>query len=175
MKLLNTTLGRILVSSAVAVIVLSSMAVYLLPSIKEFTAMVLPVERNFESRPTIAFDTILDYKSKDNYREDVVELVVDLPPEEDNTDNFNSEEDIFDIFVVSDSDDQALLDELKADYRQEPYSKRTKVFVYKINKQGYTFLVDKINPSVEGEWAVIYIINDGDQRATLRVDYVFKN
>ena len=75
MKLLNTTLGRILVSSAVAVIVLSSMAVYLLPSIKEFTAMVLPVERNFESRPTIAFDTILDYKSKDNYREDVVELV----------------------------------------------------------------------------------------------------
>jgi len=170
-KLLNTALGRILVSVAVVLVVLMCLSA-LLPSIGDFTAKVFPVEKNYVSSSTVAFDSLLNYKSKDNYRENVFELVIDDP--DDENDNFNPDEDIFDNFIVSDSDDQALVDEFKTDY-QKTYTERTKVFVYKINKQGYSVLVDKIDPSVVSEWAVIYVIDDGTQRATLRVDYVFKN
>lgn len=174
MKLLSTALGRVLVSAAAVIIALTYLASSFVPSIADFTDKVFPVEKNYVSPQKVAFNTFLDYESKNNYRENVFELVIDLPPEEDDTDNFNPDEDIFDNFIVSDSNDQALVNEFKADY-QKAYTERTKVFVYKINKQGYSILVDKIDPSVVGEWAIIYVIDDGTQRATLRVDYVFKN
>lgn len=173
MRLLSTTMGRIIVSATVGMIVLVCIASSFLPGIKTFLSTVFPVENNYVAPTAVEFDTFLDYESKDNYRENVIELVVDL--EDDTTDDFDPDEDIFDNFIVSNSVDQALVDKLKEDYQKEPYTKRSRVFVYKMDKQGYSLLVDKIDPTTPGEWVVIYVLDDDDKRSALRVDYVFMN
>ena len=61
----------------------------------------------------------------------------------------------------------------------------TKVFIYKVYKDGSTALIDeidskpevdavsKINSKVSKKWIVLYVVNDGDESAILKAHYVF--
>lgn len=153
MKLLSTTLGRVLVSAAAAIIALSYLAVSFMPSVEDFTNKVFPVEKNHKinSSPETFPVSLTD-----------------------------------DVFIKSPGDtitEWEIFSKLTGD--EIIISENTKVFIYKVYKNGSTALVDEIDSKpevdviseiksdVSKKWIVLYVINDGDESAILKAHYVF--
>ena len=158
MKLLTTFLGRIILAASVVMIVLTFISAIFVPAIKNFSSATMPSEKNYvinNSGDSEAF-TLSCTKS-------VYEMLV--------TDG-SEEIDIFaDITAIS-SDNVDLVPLLKSDY-EKPLNERTNVFIYKINNDGTVVLSSKIDSTSVGDWAVFYVLEDGSERETLKVNYVF--
>lgn len=153
MKLISTTLGRIIVSAAVAIIILSCFASSFMPTIADFTAKVFPIEKNYkitgspEAFPVSLTDDVFVKTTGDTISE-------------------------WEIFSKLTGDETII-------------SENTKVFIYKVYKDGSTVLVDEIDskPEVDGNseinsvdsknWAVFYVMKNGDESAVLKANYVF--
>lgn len=153
MKLLSTTLGKILVSAAAGVIVLMYVTSSFLPGIEDFTAKVFPVEKNYEinGSPEIFSVSLTE-----------------------------------DLFVKTSGDtvtEWEIFSKLTGD--ETIINENTKVFIYKVYKDGSTALIDEIdskpevdviseiNSKVSKKWIVLYVVKNKNESAILKANYVF--
>lgn len=153
MKLLTTSLGKIIVAASAVIIVLTFISLVFLPKVQEFAGGVLPDEKNYLINNNSDAFTLF-------CTEDVYELLKD---------------DVVDIFsgvTALSSEGEDLVPMLREDY-EKPLEEREHVFVYKINSDGTATPETAINSTVVGDWSVLYVLKDGLERTTLKVDYVF--
>ena len=154
MKLISTTLGKLIVALAAVTVILVFVAVVFIPKVKEFSSGVLPEDKNY----------VINSGNSESFKLVCTEDVYEMP--------VGDSVDIFADITALSSDNEDLLPLLKADF-QKPLSQRKHVFVYKINEDGVAVLAEKVDSSYVGEWAVVFVLNDGSERATLKVNYVF--
>lgn len=153
LKLLSTTLGKVIVSATIVVMILIYFASSFLPSIGDFTSKVFPVEKNYkingssEILPVSLTDDLFVKKPGDAVTE-------------------------WEIFSKLTGDETLI-------------SENAKVFIYKVDKDGITTLIDEIdskpevdviseiNSNVSKKWIVLYVIKNEDESAILKANYVF--
>lgn len=156
MKLISTTLGKLLVATAAVLIILGLIATPFLPGIRDFYVNVFPNEKNHIIRDS-SEESILHLK------EDFIVLNVGDPV---------NNALIFDNFIASTTEEQAMIEQLKADC-DKAIDERTQVFIYKIQNDGSMVLKDEIDSSSTGKWTVFFIIDGDSGYAVLKAKYVF--
>ena len=155
MKLLSTSLGKIIVACAAALIILGFVSTLLVPSIQDFSSKVFPSEKNY----------IIDNENHENLTLTCTESVVKLLIDDD------ADATIFANITATSTKSGNLITQLTEDY-ENPVNERTHVFVYQTKKDGTNVLSSSIDTSAPGKWAVLYVLNEGSERAVLKINYI---
>lgn len=156
MKLISTTLGKLLVATAAVLIILGLIVASFLPGIRDFYVNVFPDEKNHIIRDS-SEDSILHLK------EDFVVMNVGDPV---------NNAAIFDNFLASTTEEQEMIEQLKADC-DKAIDERTQVFIYKVQNDGSVVLEDEIDSSSPGKWTVFFIVDGDSGHAVFKAKYVF--
>lgn len=152
MKLITEQMGKFLVVAVATVLVPVLVVSIVVPAIQNFSSTVFVGDTNY-------------YDSKESVtapRLSCENTEVEVP--------IGSSVDVFDGISAKSGSGEDLLGQLQADYAKSVGSREC-VFVYKINDDRPNTLVSAIDTSAAGEWAVFYLLADGDEHATLEVRY----
>lgn len=155
MKLISTTLGRLIVAVAAVILVFVFVSSSFLPAIQDFYNKVFPNEKNYIS-DNIAEPSIRFIKER---------FVFSVGASVDSSI-------IFDNLITSDQESRDFVELLKSDYAK-PLNERAYVFVYKVLDDGTLTLSDTMDSSTTGCWTVLLIIEDGSGQSVVTTNYVF--
>lgn len=152
MKLITEQMGKFLVVAVATVLVLVLVGTIVVPAIQNFSSAVFVGDTNFyDSKESVTAPRLACETAE-----------VEVP--------IGSSVDVFNGISAKSGTGADLLGQLREDYGKS-VGNRECVFVYKINDDRTNTLASSIDTSAAGEWAVFYLLADGNEHATLEVRY----
>lgn len=151
MKLITEHMGKFLVVTVASALVIALIGAIVVPAIQNFSSTVFVGDTNFyDSKESVTAPKL----SCEN-----AEVEVSLN---------GGTVDVLDGISAKSGTGEDLMGQLREDYAKS-VGDREHVFIYKINDDRTNTLMPDINAA--GEWAVFYLLSDGDEHATLEVRY----
>lgn len=152
MKLITEHMGKFLVVATAAVLVLVLLGSIVIPAIQDFSSTVFVGDKNFIDNKQSVTAPQLSCENTE----------IEMP--------IGGSVDVFNGISAKSGTGEDLIGQLREDYAKS-LGEREHVFIYKINNDRTNTLMPAIDTSAAGEWAVFFLLTDGDEHSTLEVRY----